>query len=52
MNTQELANVIRVLNDNIVGLTDEINYLRNDLEKNIEEGEKLRFRLSELESTL
>lgn len=52
MSTQALANEISSLNETISGLIMEIKYLRNDLEKNREESESLRFRLSELESTI
>ena len=52
MSTQELANEISSLNETITGLISEIQYLRNDLEKNRTESESLRFRLSELESVI
>jgi predicted nuclease with TOPRIM domain len=52
MNTQELANEITLLKDTISGLISEIGYLRDDLKKNRDESESLRFRLSELENAI
>tara|TARA_R100000306_G_C4343343_1_gene126373 strand:- start:99 stop:266 length:168 start_codon:yes stop_codon:yes gene_type:complete len=52
MNNQQLSNEINSLKETIESLIMEIQYLRNDLEKNRNESEGLRFRLSELESAI
>ncbi len=52
MQNKQLANEINSLKDTIEILISEIQYLRDDLEKTRENNDKLKFRVSELESSL
>ena len=52
MDNRQLANEMRSLQETIESLIMEIQYLRNDLETTNKENEKLKFRMSELESAI
>lgn len=52
MENRELSNEIISLKESIENMVDEMQLLRNALEKNNVENEKLKFRMSELENAL
>lgn len=52
MENKALANEIRSLQESMETLMQEIQWLRDDLEKSREHNDGLKFRLSELESAL
>jgi len=52
MDNRLLANEINSLKDSIVTLIQEMQFLRDDLEKTREDNSKLKFRMSELENAL
>lgn len=52
MNSRQLANEMNSLKESIETMIHKMQLLRDELEKNNSENQKLKFRMSELESAL